>query len=155
MLPAPLHRKAYRDTIITRGSRTRGFGSDPCFGARDSLQALVSGAAAARVKTIVTDVPWPGLDSTSRPALAFSRRDFTISALSLPRFGHSIPSGRPTPSSAITKRQPLTSARPRHVTVPPARPLNACFSALVISPLTTSPAGIATLTDTGYESTLR
>src|SRR5204863_8113587 len=66
----------------------------------EGIGCYAPGAAAARVKTIVTRVPHPGLDLTSRFALAFSRRDWTISALSLPRFGHSAPSGRPTPSSA-------------------------------------------------------
>ena len=35
-------------------------------------QTVASGAAAERVKTIVTRMPCPGLDSTSRRALAFS-----------------------------------------------------------------------------------
>ena len=65
-------------------------------------EAFISGAAADRAKTMVTRVPCPGANSTSRPALAFSRNDLTIRAPSLPRLGHSAPSGRPTPSSATT-----------------------------------------------------
>jgi hypothetical protein len=44
-------------------------------------ECLTSGAAAARVNTIVTRVPCPGDDSNLRAALAFSRKDWTISAL--------------------------------------------------------------------------
>jgi hypothetical protein len=50
-------------------------------------QTNAPGAAAARVKTISTRIPCPGADSTSTFALAFSRNDWTISELSLPRFG--------------------------------------------------------------------
>lgn len=44
-------------------------------GKREAGQPFVSGAAATRVKTIVTRVPCPGVDTTSSPALAFSRND--------------------------------------------------------------------------------
>ena len=39
------------------------------------LDAFASGAASERLKRMVTRVPSPGVDSTSRRAFAFSRRD--------------------------------------------------------------------------------
>jgi hypothetical protein len=108
-----------------------------------------SGADDVRVKTIAMRVPLPGLDSTVKSAWAFSRRERTMSAPSLSRSGHSTPSGRPMPSSATTTRQPFASVRLCKVNVPPSRSLNACFSVFARSSFTTSPAGIATLADTG------
>ena len=60
-----------------------------------------------------------------------------------------LPSGRPTPLSAMRMRQPVPSERLFNVIVPASRPTKACFSALVSNSLTTCPVGIATFTETG------
>lgn len=61
--------------------------------------------AALLVKPIVTVTPSPGAESTFKWAPAFCVRDFTTNALSFPGGGQIVPSGSPTPSSAIITRQ--------------------------------------------------
>jgi hypothetical protein len=51
--------------------------------------------------------------------------------------------------------QPVSSIRLCRLIVPPSRPTKACLRALVSTSLTTRPAGIATLIDTGQVSTCR
>src|SRR5665213_704888 len=112
-----------------------------------------SGSASARSKKIVTQSPSPSFEATSIRAFAFCTRDFAISAAILPGLGHSTPGPKPTPSSATWTWQPDEPTTHRSVIVPPSRPLNACFNAFVSNSLTSKPAGMATLRETGHVST--
>jgi hypothetical protein len=57
-------------------------------------------------KDMVTLMPFPGDDVTATSADVFCFSDWTMIAPSFPGFGQTAPSGRPTPSSAMTMWHP-------------------------------------------------